>query len=217
MTDDRTAKARLRDSAMELVAEGGVKALTARAVADRSGLSQGLIRHHYGSMAELLRACDAHIAEVIRASKRESITPSPSFDAIGALRSIGSDHVLAYLTRRLGADSPEIDALIDLLVADAVGYLRDGVDAGVVTPTSDLPGRAALATIVALGSLTMHRHLARYFEVDVRSEDLASQPGFARYVRAQLDLFSGVVEPKVLDEYLPLLEEIEEHHEPHPD
>ena len=70
---------------MELVAEGGVKALTARAVADRSGLSQGLIRHHYGSMAELLRACDAHIAEVIRASKRESITPSPSFDAIGAL------------------------------------------------------------------------------------------------------------------------------------
>ena len=39
MDDDRTTKARLRDAAVELVAEGGTKALSARAVADRAGLA----------------------------------------------------------------------------------------------------------------------------------------------------------------------------------
>ena len=71
MDDDRTTKARLRDAAVELVAEGGTKALSARAVADRAGLSQGLIRHHFGSMAALLRECDAHVAEQIREGKEQ--------------------------------------------------------------------------------------------------------------------------------------------------
>ena len=61
MDDDRTAKARLRDAAVELVADGGTKALSARAVADRAELSQGLIRHHFGSMAALLRECGVRL------------------------------------------------------------------------------------------------------------------------------------------------------------
>lgn len=202
---------------MLLVAEGGVKALTARAVADRSGLSQGLIRHHFGSMADLLRACDRHVAHLIDESKRASIARGPGFDALAGLREIGADHVLGYLTMRLGSDSPEIDALIDSLIDDAVGYLNDGVEAGVVTPARDMRDRAALGTVVGLGTLALHRHIARHFGVDVRSADLASQPGFARYLRAQLDLFAAMVEPKVLDEYLPLLDHIEDHHEPDPD
>ena len=78
--EDLTARARLRDAGIALIAEGGTRALTARAVSERAGVSQGLVRHHFGSMAGLLQACDEHVAEEIRSGKRDAIDPSSGFD-----------------------------------------------------------------------------------------------------------------------------------------
>ncbi|TXH97566.1 MAG: TetR family transcriptional regulator [Pseudorhodobacter sp.] len=43
-------------AAMDLVAEGGPQAATVRAIADRAGVTPGLIRHYFSSKEELTRA-----------------------------------------------------------------------------------------------------------------------------------------------------------------
>ncbi|QYK40802.1 MAG: TetR family transcriptional regulator C-terminal domain-containing protein [Paracoccaceae bacterium] len=48
-------------AAVELVAEGGTQAATVRAVAERAGVTPGLIRHYFQSRGELLRAAYARV------------------------------------------------------------------------------------------------------------------------------------------------------------
>lgn len=43
-------------AALELIAEGGAKSATVRAIADRAGVTPGLIRHYFASKEELTRA-----------------------------------------------------------------------------------------------------------------------------------------------------------------
>ena len=210
MNDDRTSAARLRDAAIEVVAEGGAAALTARGVAARAGVSQGLIRHHYGSMAALLEACDEHIAHLIRAGKEQAMAQGAGFDALGAVRATGSNHVMGYLAMRLGDDSPGINDLVDLIIADAVAYIEQGVEVGMMTPSRDEQARAAMVSLYALGSLALHRHLARHFDIDVRSADLSSQPGFSRYLLVQMEIFSSMLQPHVLEQYSSVIESLKE-------
>jgi AcrR family transcriptional regulator len=208
--DDRTAKARLRDAAIEIMAESGTHGLTARGVADRAGLSPGLIRHHFGSMSELVVACDQFVAATIRMLKEQAIQGTPGFDAFSALRRPDTAHLMGYLAMRLGDDSPHINDLVDVIVDDAVSYMSDGVDRGVFAPTPDEHRRAAMLTVFALGSLVMHRHLHRLLGVDIRSADLAAQPGFAEYLRVQMEVLSGVVTPPLLAEYRAMIDNIQE-------
>lgn len=202
MSDDRTTPARLRDACIELVAEAGAKAATARAVADRAGVSLGLIRHHFGSMGKLLHAADRHVADLVRARKEEAIARGAGFDALGAVRATGSDHIMGYLAMRLGDDADGIDDLVDVMIADAEGYIRSSVDAGLMTPSADEHARAAMLTLYALGSLALHKHLDRHFDLDIRSADLSAQPGFNRYLMVQMEVFSGLLEPAVRAQYL---------------
>lgn len=46
----------LIEAALQLVAEGGMKAATVRAIADRAGVTPGLIRHYFNGKDELTRA-----------------------------------------------------------------------------------------------------------------------------------------------------------------
>lgn len=208
MIDDRTNSARLRDACIEIVAEAGTKAATARAVAERAGVSLGLIRHHFGSMGQLLAACDQHVADLVRSKKEEAIAQGAGFDALGAVRATGSDHVMGYLAMRLGDDAEGINDLVDLMIADAEGYIRAGVAAGMMTPSDDEHARAAMLTLYALGSLSLHKHLERHFGLDVRSADLPAQPGFSRYVKVQMEVFSGLLEPSVLHQYAAVLDQL---------
>ena len=202
MSGDRTTPARLRDAFIELVAEAGAKAATARAVADRAGVSLGLIRHHFGSMGKLLHAADRHVADLVRARKEEAIARGAGFDALGAVRATGSDHIMGYLAMRLGDDADGINDLVDVMIADAEGYIRSSVDAGLMTPSADEHARAAMLTLYALGSLALHKHLDRHFDLDIRSADLSAQPGFNRYLMVQMEVFSGLLEPAVRAQYL---------------
>ena len=211
MTDDRTTSAKLRDACIQLVAESGTKAATARAVAERAGVSLGLIRHHFGSMGELLHACDRHVAELVRARKEEeAIAAGSAFDALGMVRATGSDHIMGYLAMRLGDDAEGINDLVDVMIADAEGYLASSVEAGLTVPSADEHARAAMLTIYALGSLALHKHLGRHFDLDIRSTELADEPGFARYLMVQMEVFSGLLEPAVRAQYVSAITQLSE-------
>lgn len=210
MSDDRTASAKLRDACIELVAEDGAKAATARAVAERAGVSLGLIRHHYGSMGQLLQACDEHVAELVRSRKEEAIAQGAGFEALDAVRATGSGHTMGYLAMRLADDAEGINNLVDLMVDDAEGYIRAGVEAGMMPPSDDERARAAMLTLYALGSLALHKHLQRHFDLDVRSINLSAEPGFARYLAVQMEIFSGLMEPSLRDQYASAIDQLSE-------
>ena len=63
MSDDRTAKARIRDAALQQLGQRGFDATSLRDVAAAAGVSHGLLRHHYGSKADLRDAVEAYVLE----------------------------------------------------------------------------------------------------------------------------------------------------------
>lgn len=64
-------------AAMDLVAEGGPQAATVRAIADRAGVTPGLIRHYFASKEELTRAAYRRLMEWLT---RDSATALLSHD-----------------------------------------------------------------------------------------------------------------------------------------
>ena len=77
-----------------------------------------------------------------------------------------------------------------------------------MTPSADERARAAMLTIYALGSLALHKHLDRHFDLDIRSTDLSAEPGFARYLMVQMEVFSGLLEPAVAGQYVSAIEQL---------
>lgn len=190
LTDDRTARARLRDAAIALVAEHGSSALTARAVAERAELSAGLIRHHFGSMAKLEQACDDHVVALIREQKTSAMAQGTSFDMLQGLRSSGNGDTIRYLAHRLVEGSGSMDHLVDMLVDDAERYLEVGVEHGVIHPSAQPRTRAVMLSLFSLGSLVLNRHSQRLLGLDLGAPDLQSEPGIVGYMNATIELFT---------------------------
>ena len=61
--EDLTARARIRDAAIRLFTEKGVKGTSILDIAKAAGVSGGLIRHHFGSKDGLRVACDTYVMD----------------------------------------------------------------------------------------------------------------------------------------------------------
>lgn len=198
--DDRTAVARIRDAALACFAEAGVAATTVRQVAERAGVSPALVIHHFGSKAALRKACDAYVAAFVRERKSAAMRAGPGLDPLALLRP-EDDRVplLPYLARVLAEGSPEVDALVDELVADAEGYLAEGVASGTVRPLDHPKGVAAVLTVWSLGALTLHGHVRRLLGVDLTAP--AAQVLTATgYVGPAMEILSrGLVDPAIYE------------------
>ncbi len=188
--DDRTVRARVRDAAIDLIAAGGVEALTARAVAERAGVSPGSVINNFGSMEGLRRACDEHVVALIRVRKAAAMAAGITFDLVGSLREADMGPLGAYLAAVLAEDSPAVAQLVDELVADAVAYSATGVQTGMLQPTDDPRGRAVILTLSGLGTLVMHRHLSRLLGVDLTASG-AGPESLAAYVRPLYEFYAG--------------------------
>jgi AcrR family transcriptional regulator len=189
--DDRTAKARIRDAAIDCFAEYGIAATTARKVAASAGVSPGLVIHHFESMYGLRSACDDHVVSIIRQHKSEAMSSGPSLDVLAALRESEFDSLLRYLARVLVEDSDAVTRLVDDLVEDAVGYIEDGVDAGMLRPTDNPRARAVILMIWSLGALVLHRHLERLLGVDLTNPDFGTDSASTSYVASVFDIYGG--------------------------
>lgn len=192
LPDDRTVRARVRDAAIELVAESGLEALTARAVATRASVSPGSVINNFGSMDGLRQACDEYLLAVIRVEKERAMATGASFDAVGALRGSAqsSASLVGYLAAVLTEDSPAVAHLVDSMVEDALGYIAVGVESGMLIPTEDPRGRAVIMTLSGLGSLVMHRHLTRLLGVDLTAHH-TDPSALAAYMRPLYELYTN--------------------------
>ena len=161
---------RIRDGAIELFAERGVAATSVRAIADRAGVSAGLVLHHFGSKDALRVACDDHVAALVRDRERAAM-PSARLDPLAGIRSWGDGPpVVRYLARTLVDGSPAVGRLVDELVADATAYMEEAVAVGALRPSEDPRGRAAVLTLWSLGALVLHEHAHRLLGVDLTAD-----------------------------------------------
>jgi len=186
--DDRSTKARIRDAGIDCVAEHGVAATTARKVAAAAGVSTGLVIHHFGSMEGLRSECDEYVAAAIRRRKTESMSAGPGLDPLAALRDADLGPLMSYLVRVLAEDSPSVNALVDEMVADAEEYLQRGVENGMLRPSADPRGRAAVLTLWSLGGLVLHRHMERILGVDLTASDLGSDQAITDYIGPAMEI-----------------------------
>lgn len=186
--DDRSTKARIRDAAIDCIAEHGLSDTTVRRIADAAGVSPALVMHHYGSMEALRRACDQRVTEAIRDRKTEAMASGPSIDVLGALRDADYGNLTRYLARVLMDDSDLVNRLVDDLAADAAVYMERGIETGMIRPGGDVTGQAALLTLWSLGGLVLHHHMKRLLGVDLSDPGVAEDPEFVRYVRPAMEI-----------------------------
>jgi len=166
--DDRSTPARIRDAAIRCFADNGVDRTPVRTIAEAAGVSPALVIHHFGSKDRLRVACDRHVAALIRAQKSDSMRAGAGVDPMTALRTYGEGPpLLAYLARTLTDGSPHVSELLEELVADAVAYMAEGEANGLLRPSDDPHGRAAVLLLWSMGALVLHEQAARLLGVDL--------------------------------------------------
>jgi AcrR family transcriptional regulator len=73
--DQAAGRQALVEAAIRVVGEGGLRRLTYREVAREAGVTQGLVSHHFGTWAELVRAALEHASRT--SLERSPLEPPP--------------------------------------------------------------------------------------------------------------------------------------------
>jgi len=173
--DDLTARARIRDTAMQMFADRGYAGTSMRAVAARVGVSIGLVQHHFGNKDGLRDACDevaigAMLNDATEASKGSAPFAVPAGSDVDSV-------MLAYLGRALIDGSPTAEKLFDAGSEIAEAWLRSTWPDRLDDEDGASRTRAAAAVMGAmhLGPIALHAHLSRRLGTEVL-EDAAVIP-----------------------------------------
>jgi AcrR family transcriptional regulator len=157
--DDLTTSARIRDAAIDQFGRHGF-GVGVRAIATAAGVSPGLVIHHFGSKDGLRKACDDHIAEVVRESKSESLRnadPAAWFAAVAEIEEFAP--MMAYLVRSMQNGGDLATVLWRRMIDNAEQYMDDGVRAGTIKPSRDPKARARFLALTGGGAFLLYIQL----------------------------------------------------------
>lgn len=164
--DDLTARARIRDAAVELFADSGYSGTSIRDVARAAGVSAGLVQHHFGSKAGLREACDEHVLEVLRTTTERKLERDEYDGDFIATLYESSAATLRYIARGLTEDWPGMASIFDQAAGDSTRWLWE------TWPDRFPPGSRAARThggvlaSMSMGTLVLHGHLSRWAGMD---------------------------------------------------
>jgi len=196
VSDDRTARAVIRDEALRLFADRGPDGVTVRQIAAAAGVSPGLVLHHFGSKEGLRRAVDEHVlglfdrmlGEMTGEHAADMYDPQASgsvAEAIVTHLPAGSP-VPAYLRRLLMADGDAGRELFRRLFRLSAATLDALAAAGIAARGSDPPFRTAFLLVNDLAVLMLRDHLT-----DVLGTDPLSGPGMTRWASEVLAIYDA--------------------------
>jgi TetR/AcrR family transcriptional regulator, regulator of cefoperazone and chloramphenicol sensitivity len=184
--DGVTARARIRDAAIELFGRDGFERTTVRAVARAAEVSPALVVHHFGSKEGLRADCDEHLLRRIREGKTEALTGEspPSLESYLATVE-DSGPLLRYLARTLQEAGPAAGHIFTGLVEDTVDYLAASEATGVVRPTQDARARATALVSWGLSHLLLGPLIAQSF-----GEEYDEPAALARVAGPALEIYT---------------------------
>ncbi|MFG1605290.1 helix-turn-helix domain-containing protein [Actinoplanes sp. NPDC049265] len=176
---DLTARARIRDAAIELFAERGVAAATVRDIADRAGVSSGLLRHHFGSKDGLREACDEYAMGKMTELRERLLGPDAMMDpAILAAVHPTAMRLQSYLVRSMmeGDSTALFDAAME---SGRLWLSRAGFH------PSDPEAYLAVLIAMKISMFLMRDQISH-----VLGEDTTTPAGHRRMLRASVEIFS---------------------------
>lgn len=152
---DFTARARVRDAAVELFGRSGFN-VSVRTIADAAGVSPGLILHHFGSKQGLRETCDDYVLQKVREYKEHAVRPASADELLLAMASVEeSAPLVGYALQSLQAGGDLARSFIDHFAADAEEWIAEGVQAGTILPSLDEKARARYLTVQGFGALLL--------------------------------------------------------------
>lgn len=157
--DDLTARARIRDAAIEAFAAQGFDA-TVREIASRAGVSPGLITHHFGSKDALREECDTEVLRRVLELKIDGVRRSTG-DAVAMIAELDDfGPTFGYTLRSVREGGEAGRAFLTHMIDDAMIYTAEAVDSGKVRPSLDPRARVELLVTQSIGGmilqLTLH-------------------------------------------------------------
>ncbi|OBI36031.1 TetR/AcrR family transcriptional regulator [Mycobacterium sp. E2238] len=180
LPDDRTARARIRDEALRLIAERGPDAVTLRDIATAAGVSPALLIRHYGSKDGLIEVVDSHVVATFEAlltrmteqTAMVGLEPTAVPSLLDGLATyLPPDSAIpAYLSRLLITGGRAGSALFDRLFRLSRATLDAMVAAGTASPGADAEVRAAFLLVNDLAVLTLRPRLAEVLGTDPLSD-----------------------------------------------
>ena len=200
-SDDLTARARLRDAAIECFALRGFDA-SVREIAARAGVSPGLIRHHFGSKDQLRAECDEEVLRRYREIKVDGIRMSPA-QSLGILSQLDEfAPMFVYILRSVRDGGAAGREFVEHMIAEALAFSEDAVRSGLIRPSRDPAARARYLVTSSLGGLLVQLTLMP--DVDLADMGTAIHRLTESITLPTLELFTeGVlVDRSWLDEYL---------------
>ncbi len=187
--EDLTARARIRDAALQQFAEHGFDGATIRGIARAAGVSPGLVQHHFGSKEGVRRACDDAVLDLVRRKIRaiqtgELATP----DFLSALSAMAPP-LVRYLARVVVEDSPAGAALMDEMSQMAERFLSTTWPERFPPGAQRTADASTILIVQTVGGLVLHEHVARRMGLEPWQDVVSPRIGLA-----QLDVYQSVGE-----------------------
>jgi len=203
---DLTARARIRNEAIECFADEGFGA-SMRTIAARADVSLGLITHHFGSKAAMRSECDAEVLRRYHALKAEAIA-DPSASLIETLTSPDvASTILVYMLRAIHAGGQPARNFLESLIEHARVIMAESVASGLTRPSRDEDARLRYLTYQSMGAMLVQFLTAPELTPD---EFVASlRDGQRDTILPILELYTEglLTSHKMLDDYLRFLGE----------
>lgn len=186
VSDDLTARARIRDAAIAAFGRDGFDSVSLRTIAADAGVSAALIVHHFGDKSALRAICDDYVVSIFTDENHELID-APTADRIRtALHDIDRyGPYLDYLARMLVDGSPAADRLFDSILVGTRSVLDEQRDAGLLEPMSDPEMTALVVALMGLAPVVMRTQITRAL-----GQDQLSPAGLLRATLPMMELLT---------------------------
>jgi len=189
--ESESGATRLRDAALVLFGEHGYEGTSVRAIAERAGVTAGLVLHHYGSKQGLREAVDQYVLESVRNAWTELADISEGTDHL-ALRQRGFQvlfqqhpYMGRYLRRALLESSEASVAFFDGLMDLSRTLVESLRAAGLAQPSADPDAQVLLSMVVGLMPVLLPRHIERNLGISLRSDE-----GVRRWAAAEYEFLT---------------------------
>jgi AcrR family transcriptional regulator len=164
--EERSSIERIRTAALRSFATQGTSATSLRTVAETAGVSVGLVQHHFGNKAGLIKAVEDHVLGVVIEIIARPIQAPPA-DSIADMGGrvtqfiVEYPDVVDYVGRALIDGSPLGTTIFDTLAAFGTARWNQRKDNGEARPDIDVTWAALNSLVMALGTLILRGHLER--------------------------------------------------------